>query len=110
MIWNEDFDQKICTFWVFGGGGKEKKWSCLVVCWVLNENSTQRDLAHRTYKGKIIFSLENERKEPNSTWNNTSKIKLSTELDASFIVSPSTPLVVVKLHSQPSPPCLRSQG
>jgi len=24
MIWNEDFDPKIHTFWVFGGGGKEK--------------------------------------------------------------------------------------
>jgi len=24
MIWNEDFDPKILTFWVFGGGGKEK--------------------------------------------------------------------------------------
>jgi len=24
MIWNEDFDPKIRTFWVFGGGGKEK--------------------------------------------------------------------------------------
>jgi len=23
MIWNEDFDPKIRTFWVFGGGGKE---------------------------------------------------------------------------------------
>jgi hypothetical protein len=23
MIWNEDFDQKIRTFWVFGGGGKK---------------------------------------------------------------------------------------
>jgi len=22
MIWNEDFDPKIHTFWVFGGGGK----------------------------------------------------------------------------------------
>jgi len=24
MIWNEDFDPKNYTFWVFGGGGKEK--------------------------------------------------------------------------------------
>jgi len=24
-FWNEDFDQKIRTFWVFGGGGKEKR-------------------------------------------------------------------------------------
>ena len=46
MIWNEDFDPKIRTFWDFGGGGKEKKWSCVVACWVLNENSTQRDLSH----------------------------------------------------------------
>jgi len=23
MIWNEDFDPKIRTFWVFGGGGKK---------------------------------------------------------------------------------------
>jgi len=33
MIWNEDFDPKIHTFWVFGGGGK-KKWSFVVACWV----------------------------------------------------------------------------
>jgi len=46
MIWNEDFDPKICTFWVFRGGGKEKKWSFMVACWVLNENSTQRALTH----------------------------------------------------------------
>ncbi|AES96417.1 transmembrane protein, putative [Medicago truncatula] len=24
IIWNEDFDPKNRTFWVFGGGGKEK--------------------------------------------------------------------------------------
>jgi len=23
MIWNEDFDPKNCTFWVFGGGVKK---------------------------------------------------------------------------------------
>jgi len=45
MVWNEDFDLKIRTFWVFGGGGKEK-WSCVVVCWVLLENSIQRELTH----------------------------------------------------------------
>jgi len=28
MIWNEDFDPKIPTFWVFGGGGKEKMELC----------------------------------------------------------------------------------
>jgi hypothetical protein len=28
MIWNEDFDPKIRTFWVFGGGGKEKMALC----------------------------------------------------------------------------------
>jgi len=28
MIWNEDFDPKICTFWVFGGGWKEKMELC----------------------------------------------------------------------------------
>jgi len=28
MIWNEDFDPKFCTFWVFEGGGKENgAWS-----------------------------------------------------------------------------------
>ena len=27
-IWNEDFDPKIRTFWVFGGGGKEKMELC----------------------------------------------------------------------------------
>jgi len=27
MIWNDNFGPKICTFWVLGGGGKEK-WSC----------------------------------------------------------------------------------
>jgi len=25
MIWNEDLDPKIRTFWDFGDGGKEKK-------------------------------------------------------------------------------------
>jgi len=33
MIWNEDFDPKIHTFWVFGVDGK-KKWSFVVACWV----------------------------------------------------------------------------
>jgi hypothetical protein len=28
MIWNEHFDPKIRTFWVFGGGGKEKMELC----------------------------------------------------------------------------------
>jgi len=28
MIWNEDFDPKIRTFCVFGGGGKEKMELC----------------------------------------------------------------------------------
>jgi len=46
MIWNEDLDPKIRTFWDFGGGGIEKKRSCVVACWVLNENSTQRTLTH----------------------------------------------------------------
>jgi len=28
MIWDEDFDPKICTFWVFEGAGKENGvWS-----------------------------------------------------------------------------------
>jgi len=28
MIWNEDFDPKYRTFWVFAGGGKENGgWS-----------------------------------------------------------------------------------
>jgi len=34
MIWNEDFDPKNRTFWVFGGGGKEK-WSVNMDYWVL---------------------------------------------------------------------------
>jgi len=47
-IWNEDFDPKIRTFWVFGFLEVEgkKKWSCVVAYWVLNENSTQHDLTH----------------------------------------------------------------
>jgi len=28
MIWNEDFDLKIRTFWVSGSGGKEKMELC----------------------------------------------------------------------------------
>jgi len=28
MIWNEDSDPKIHTFWVFSGGGKEKMKLC----------------------------------------------------------------------------------
>jgi len=28
MIWNDDFHQKIHTFWVFEGEGRERKW-CL---------------------------------------------------------------------------------
>jgi hypothetical protein len=54
MIWNEDFDPKIRTFWVFGGGGKEK-WRCVVVCWVSIENSTQRELTH--VGAKLSFQL-----------------------------------------------------
>jgi len=45
MIWNEDFDPKIHTFWIFGGGGKEK-WSVNMDCWILFEKITQRDLTH----------------------------------------------------------------
>jgi len=28
MIWDEDFDPRNCTFWIFEGGGKENgAWS-----------------------------------------------------------------------------------
>jgi len=38
MIWDEDFDPKNRTFWVFEGGGKENgAWS--MDWWVLYENS-----------------------------------------------------------------------
>ena len=38
MVWDEDFDPKICTFWVYEGGWKENgAWS--MNWWVLYENS-----------------------------------------------------------------------
>jgi len=43
----------------------KKKWSCVIACWVLNENSTQRDLTHAAWvnsrKDKTVFSFGNER-------------------------------------------------
>jgi hypothetical protein len=39
MIWSEDFDPKIRTFCVFGGGGKEKMALCACLLG-FNENST----------------------------------------------------------------------
>jgi len=44
-ICNEDFDPKIHTFWVFGGGWKEIELGNMD-CWVLNKNSNQRGLTH----------------------------------------------------------------
>jgi hypothetical protein len=58
MIWNEYFDPKIRTYWVFGGGGKEK-WSCVVACWILFENSTQRELTHTGAKWSIQLGASN---------------------------------------------------
>jgi len=65
--------QKFTLFEFLEVEGK-KKWSFVVACWVLIENSTQRDLTHATWiksrRGKTIFSLGNERnrlgKEQNS--------------------------------------------
>jgi len=55
MIWNEDFDPKIRTFWVLGGGGKEKMELCgclLGVLIVTHVNSR---------RGIFNFYFENER-------------------------------------------------
>jgi len=46
MVWDEDFDRKIRTFWVFEGGGKENGvWS--MDLWVLYENSNSTLLNSR---------------------------------------------------------------
>jgi len=37
--------QKFAPFGLMEVEGK-KKWSCVVACWVLNENSIERDLIH----------------------------------------------------------------
>jgi len=74
--------QKFTLFGFLEVEGK-KKWRCVVACWVLNENSTERDLTHaawvnsrtwvNSHKGKIVFSFENERnclgKKQNSSIN-----------------------------------------
>jgi len=45
MIWNEDFDSKIRTFW-FLGIERKKKWSFVDACLIQNENNTHRELNH----------------------------------------------------------------
>jgi len=54
---------------------EKKKWSFVVACWVLNENSTQRELTHvahvnlRRGNSDIYFGNEHNHlgKEQNST-------------------------------------------
>ena len=69
MVWDEDFDPKIRTFWVFEGGGKENgAWS--IDRWVLYENSNSALLKMRIgilgmAAGRECFVLGEEQKSYN---------------------------------------------
>jgi len=82
--------QKFALFGFFRAEGK-KKWSFVVVCWVLNENSTQRELTHATHvnsrQGIFDFYFRNERnclgKEQDSFKKNYAEIEQNQNVLAS---------------------------
>ena len=72
-FWMKILTQKFALFEFLEVGGK-KKWSCVVACWILNENSIYRDLTHAarviSHRSNLDTYFRNERnilgKEHNS--------------------------------------------